>query len=122
MPIEKIVVLVVEDEPILRVFTVAELEDEGFDVLEAANAAEAIDKIERNPNVQLIFTDIDMPGTMDGLRLAAFVRDRWPPIRIIVTSGNHSPAASVLPEDAPFMGKPYDPKEVSRAIRRMIFA
>ncbi|WP_405049301.1 MULTISPECIES: response regulator [unclassified Rhizobium] len=119
MPDSQPVVLVVEDEPFLRLSTVADLEDDGFIVLEASSADEAIEIIEGRPDIQVIFTDIDMPGSMDGLRLAAFVRDRWPPIKIIITSGNNLPGAS-LPRDVPFMGKPYKRQDVTSAIRMII--
>jgi len=110
-------VLVVEDEPLLRLAIVADLEEEGFIVLEASGAAEAIGIIENHPAITLLFTDIDMPGTMDGLLLAAFVRDRWPPIKIIVTSGHCVPDSSQLPIGTPFMSKPYAANEVASAIR-----
>ncbi len=90
MPTDQIVVLVVDDELILRLSISAELEDEGFVVFEAGTADEAIATLERHPEIRLVFTDVDMPGSMDGLKLAAFVRDRWPPIKIIVTSGSAS--------------------------------
>lgn len=64
----------------------------------------------------MIFTDIDMPGTMDGLKLAAFVRDRWPPIKIIVTSGRFIPGAGELPPGVPFVAKPYAFELVIRSI------
>ncbi|WP_342778220.1 response regulator [Mesorhizobium norvegicum] len=82
-----ICVLVVEDEPLIRMDIVDFLLGEGFEVLEAANADEAIDLLEANAQIQIMFTDIDMPGSMDGIKLAAAVRDRWPPVRIVATSG-----------------------------------
>ena len=81
-----ICILVVEDEALLRIDAAETLGAAGFDVLEAGDADQAILLLERNTNIRLIFTDIDMPGSMNGLRLAAAVRDRWPPIRIIATS------------------------------------
>ncbi|MBB3543830.1 response regulator [Rhizobium sp. BK399] len=74
LPRPSATVLVVEDEPLLRLAIVANLQDEGFTVLEASGAAAAIGIIENHPEITLLFTDIDMPGTMDGLLLAAFVR------------------------------------------------
>ncbi|WP_348649017.1 response regulator [Rhizobium sp. P38BS-XIX] len=112
--------LVVEDEPLLRLSMVTELELEGFTVFEAGNAAEAIEIIEANPEIRLLFTDVDMPGTMDGLLLAAFVRDRWPPIKIIVTSGHRLPEDCELPEGSPFMSKPYVVSEVISTIRILV--
>ncbi|EPE96439.1 response regulator [Rhizobium grahamii] len=110
-------VLVVEDEPLLRLAIVADLEEEGFTVFEASGAAEAIGILEKHSDIRLLFTDIDMPGTMDGLLLAAFVRDRWPPIKIIVTSGHRFPEIGQLPTDTPFMSKPYAANDVASAIR-----
>jgi CheY-like chemotaxis protein len=81
-------ILVVEDETFIRLDAVEVLRAAGFDILEAANADEAIQMLERHSDIRLIFTDIDMPGLMNGLKLAAAVRDRWPPVRIIATSGH----------------------------------
>ena len=80
-------VLIVEDEPLVRFCAVQTVEEAGFDVIEAANADEAIAILESRQDIRVVFTDIHMPGSMDGLKLAHAVRDRWPPIKIIVTSG-----------------------------------
>ena len=100
-------VLVVEDEALLLFSIADELKDAGFDVLEAVDAQHALDLLERNPDVKVIFTDINMPGTMDGLALSRFVRSRWPPIKIIVTSGKQRPADPDLPTEGLFVPKPY---------------
>ena len=113
----KIVVLVVEDDPLLRMGIVDHLEDEGFAVLEAANADEAIALLSSNTTIQVLFTDIDMPGEMNGIRLAAAVRDRWPPIKIIVTSGHKLPFANDLPDGAQFFAKPYNPDTIATTLR-----
>ena len=81
------VVLIVEDEPLVRVGACNMIEDAGFEVIEAASADEAIRILESRSDIRVVFTDVHMPGTMDGLRLAHAVRGRWPPIKIIVTSG-----------------------------------
>jgi two-component system, response regulator PdtaR len=81
--------------------------DLGFDVVEAANADDAISLLERRADIRVVFTDIQMPGSMDGLRLVAVIRDRWPPIALLVTSGQASPPASALPLGARFVSKPY---------------
>jgi CheY-like chemotaxis protein len=81
------VVLVVEDEPLIRMNAVTTIENAGIGVLQAASADEAIAILEACPDVRVVFTDVQMPGSMDGLKLAHFVRDRWPPIMIIATSG-----------------------------------
>jgi DNA-binding NtrC family response regulator len=72
--------------------------------------------------MQALFTDIDMPGSMDGLKLAAAVRNRWPPIKIIVTSGHQSIREENLPFDGRFFSKPYDPEKIIGTIREMVAA
>jgi len=115
-----ITVLVVEDEALVRMDIALLLEDEGFQVLEASNADDAISLLDAHPEVRLMFTDIDMPGSMDGLKLAAAVRDRWPPVKIIVTSGHRHMSDDTLPVVGRFFSKPYDPSRVIHAIREMI--
>src|SRR5664279_3394362 len=92
------VVLIVEDEFLLRMGAAEMIGDAGFDVVEAASADEAIAILEARPDIRVIFTDIQMPGSMDGLKLARFVRDRWPPIKIIATSGLVTVKDDDLPE------------------------
>jgi CheY-like chemotaxis protein len=99
---------------------VQSLEDGGFNVLEASNADDAIILLEAHPEVRLMFTDIDMPGSMDGLKLAAAVRNRWPPVQIIVTSGHRAMSDDNLPVVGRFITKPYDPSRVIHAIHEMI--
>jgi DNA-binding NtrC family response regulator len=113
------VVLVVEDEVVLRLMAVAVVESAGFEAIEASNADEAIRILESRDDIRIVFTDIDMPGSMDGMKLAACVRDRWPPVEIIVTSGHIAPENVTLPERGVFFPKPYDPWEVSQTMRRM---
>lgn len=113
-------VLVVEDETFTRMDAVEMLRAAGFDVLEATDADEAIRMLEREPDIRLIFTDIDMPGSMNGLQLAAAVRDRWPPVRIIATSGHFNVQAGDLPADARFITKPYQPAQIVSAIRQLV--
>ena len=84
-------ILVVEDDILLSLDTSEALEDAGYDVIAAANADEAIKVLETRNDIRTIFTDINMPGSMDGLKLAAGVRDRWPPIHVIVTTGMRAP-------------------------------
>ncbi|TCR78636.1 response regulator [Rhizobium sp. BK376] len=115
-----ITVLVVEDEALVRMDIALLLEDEGFHVLEASNADDAISLLDAHPEVRLMFTDIDTPGSMDGLKLAAAVRDRWPPVKIIVTSGHRHMSDDTLPVVGRFFSKPYDPSDVILAIREMI--
>jgi CheY-like chemotaxis protein len=108
----KAVVLIVEDEPILRMSGAAMVEDAGFEPVEASNADEAIRILESRDDIRLILTDIDMPnGSLNGLKLAAAIRRRWPPIEIIVVSGHRVPAGKELPEGSTFYAKPY-PEDV----------
>lgn len=118
----RITVLVVEDEPLMRMDISGALEDGGFLVLEAANADEAIVILLEHTEIQALFTDIDMPGSMDGLMLAIAVRDRWPPIKIIVTSGHQSIREENLPVDGRFFSKPYNPEKIVSTIREMLAA
>ena len=113
-------VLVVEDEALIRFAIADDLREAGFEVLEAATADDAIGILAREPGIRLLFTDIDMPGSMDGLRLLAVVRDRWPPVRIIVTSGKQVPAAAAMPAGSRFVPKPYTAAGVLDAVRSML--
>jgi CheY-like chemotaxis protein len=110
-------VLVVEDELLLRMDAVDMIREAGFDVLEASNADEAILLLEARLDIEIVFTDIDMPGSMNGIRLAHAVRNRWPPIRIIATSGHFKVSDGDLPADVPFLPKPYNPRQVTDAFQ-----
>jgi CheY-like chemotaxis protein len=115
----KPVILVEEDEFLLRMDSVEILEDAGFEVILAANADEAIAILSGRSDVHLIFTDIQMPGSMDGLKLARFVRDRWPPIEIVTTSGHVRAADEDLPAGTVFLPKPYGGGELIAALREL---
>lgn len=117
-----ITVIVVEDETLVRLDIVLSLENEGFIVLEASNADEAINILDTHPEIRLMFTDIDMPGSMDGLNLAAAVRDRWPPVKIIVASGHRQLSDELLPVEGRFFSKPYDHVRVIATVREMLAA
>ncbi len=101
------VVLVVEDDPLLRMNAVDMIEEAGFRAIEAPNADDAIRILEEHSEIRLIFTDIDMPGSMDGLALAHAVANRWPPVRIVATSGHFKVSESDLPNGGQFIPKPY---------------
>ena len=116
----KIAVLVAEDEPFTRLDVVDQLQESGFEVFEATDADRAIAILEANPAIQVLFTDIDMPGSMDGLKLVAAVRDRWPPIRIVVTSGHRAINADALPRESRFFPKPYNVNEIASTMRSMV--
>lgn len=115
----KAIVLVVEDEPILRMLAVDVVEEAGFDVLECADAGEAVAILEARHDIRLVFTDIDMPGGKDGLWLAASIRDRWPPIEVIVTSDKPMPEGWDLPARVIYIPKPFDMQNLTDALRRL---
>ena len=112
----KPLVLVVEDEPILRIANVALIEDLGYATVEAADASEALEILEHRVDIRIVFTDIDMPGGMSGTMLAAAIRERWPPIDIILTSGATIPAAELVPERGLFLEKPVSDRSIERAL------
>ena len=113
------VVLIVEDEFLLRMGAAEMIGDAGFDVVEAASADEAIAILEARPDIRVVFTDIQMPGSMDGLKLAAAIRGRWPPIKIIATSGLVDVRLDDLPEGGRFLPKPYSPEQVVRTLHEL---
>src|ERR1700723_520183 len=113
-------VLVVEDEMLLRMRAVDIVEDAGFTPIEAVNADEAIAILESRSDVDLLFTDIQMPGSMDGLKLAHAVYERWPSIKIILVSGKLTPTDSERPTDSRFFGKPIEVKQMIAEIQEMI--
>ena len=110
------VILLVEDEALIRLATAALLEDAGYTVIEAFDADEAVKILESRSDISAVFTDIIMPGSLNGLRLAHAIRDRWPPIHLLVTSGLNAPAEEEFPGKARFLRKPYAPKHVLKAL------
>ncbi|MCJ2068866.1 response regulator [Methylobacterium sp. J-030] len=119
MPPARSVVLVVEDEPLQRLMAVDLVEEAGFDVVDVAGADEAVLVLESRPDIRVVFTDIDMPGGLDGMRFAATIRDRWPPIELVIVSGRRRPRADELPARGVFFSKPYKKEEITAVIRRM---
>ena len=111
--------LIVEDETLLRWSAVAAAQDAGFCAVEAGSAIEAIAILENRNDIRIVFTDIQMPGSMDGLKLSAFVRKRWPPVRIIVTSGKRLVEITELPDGSMFFAKPYQLDVVTTAMREL---
>jgi CheY-like chemotaxis protein len=114
------VVLVVEDEMLLRMRTVDMVEDAGFTSVEAVDADEAVAILESRSDIALLFTDIQMPGSMNGLKLAHAVHERWPPIKIILVSGQLKLANIDIPADSRFFGKPLEAKEMIVEMQSMI--
>jgi CheY-like chemotaxis protein len=96
------------------------LEDAGYQVLEAQNAEEAITILEAADHVELVFTDIRMPGRMDGLELAAFVHSHWPDVRLLVTSGHIALTDDDIPDGGRFVGKPYDRTRLLSEVRAIV--
>ena len=117
--IRRPVVLIVEDEFLLRMNAAEMIGDAGFNVVEAGNADDAIAILEARPDIRVVFTDIQMPGSMDGLKLAQFVRGRWPPIKIVATSGFVNVGDDDLPEGSRFLPKPYRPEQIVAALREL---
>jgi CheY-like chemotaxis protein len=115
----KPVVLVVEDEPLLRMNTVDMVEEAGFPTLEAANAKQAIQLLENRSDIKIILSDIDMPPGMNGMALVAMVRRRWPPVAIILVSGHVASAEVVIPDGGKFFSKPVRPAELVATLEQM---
>jgi two-component system, response regulator PdtaR len=115
-------VLIVEDEFIIALSAAEAMRKAGFETLEASNADDAVAILERRSDIDVVFTDIRMPGSMDGLRLAHCVRDRWPPMKIIVTSGHHVCRDGDLPAGGLFIAKPYSDQTLAMALERLLAA
>lgn len=115
----KDLVLVVEDELLIRMNSADMIRDFGFDVIEAMDADHAVSLLESVPGIRVVFTDIQMPGSMDGLLLAAVVRDRWPPVALLITSGKLHPAGEDMPTEARFIQKPYSPWQLKEQLRQL---
>jgi CheY-like chemotaxis protein len=114
-------VLVVEDEVLVRLHAVSLLEDAGFSTLQAGSADEAIILLEARKDIRIVFTDINRPGSMDGdgLRLAHAIRHRWPPIELVLTSGHAPVDDDNMPERGLFLGKPYGGPELVLTVRSL---
>ena len=112
-------VLVVEDEPLLLLMAGDIVGDAGLEAILVPNADEAIRILESRDDISIVFTDVRMPGSMDGIRLAAAVRNRWPPIKLVVVSG-HLTADADLPQGARFFRKPYASDEIISALRQLV--
>jgi len=111
---------VVEDDALIRLAALDIVSDAGFEAVDARNADEAIQILEARPDISLVFTDIEMPGTMDGIKLVHYIRDRWPPIHLIVASGRAIVVESELPAGARFFSKPYDHHAIANEIKRAL--
>ena len=114
------VVLVVEDTALIRMGAVDIVRTAGYEALEAQDADEAIRILESRDDIDLVFTDVQMPGTMDGLKLSHYIRDRWPPVRIMVASGMAILEESSLPTGSRFFTKPYNDSAIADAMARLL--
>src|SRR3954463_2032514 len=117
MIIVKPVVLIVEDEALVRLVAAMMLQDAGFDTLEADTAEDALKLMEQHDDVCVLFSDIQLPGGMDGLRLARTVHDRWPDVGLLLTSGGVNIRRDQIPDQGTFLPKPYDADEMVEAVR-----
>jgi CheY-like chemotaxis protein len=119
-PLRRTTILVVENEAMVRMELAAQLTDFGLRVLVAIDADEAIELLDAHQDIDLLLTDVTMPGSMDGVRLAHHVRDRWPPIKIIVTSGRPGTGLNDLPLGSTFFPKPYAPETLRAAVTSLL--
>jgi two-component system, response regulator PdtaR len=120
MPEGKSVVLVVEDEPIIRMEALDFVSAAGFEAVEAASTDDAIRILKSRSDIHLVFTDIGLPGSMDGVKLAHYIAGRWPPIKLVVASGNMIVEQSQLPIGAKFFPKPYQHGAIVKALIEML--
>ena len=119
-PLLQSTVLVVEDDEVLRMCAAEVVADAGFTPVEAANADEAVAILESRSDIALVFTDIQMPGSMDGLELARTVHDRWPAIKIILVSGRVELSERERPVNSRFFQKPFAMKQMIEGLQDMI--
>jgi CheY-like chemotaxis protein len=116
----KPVVLVVEDSTIIRMGAIDLVVSAGYEALEARDADEAIRILESRSDIDLVFTDVQMPGTMDGFKLSHYIRERWPPVKLLVASGKAILEESSLPAGSRFFSKPYDDHAITDAMARLL--
>jgi two-component system, response regulator PdtaR len=110
------VILIVEDEVLAGEYLEFVLQKAGYEVVNTASAEEAIAVLEHRRDISLIITDINLPGLMNGLKLAAAVKDRWPPINIIIVTGYSAPESDEIPAGSLFVAKPYDAQKMVAAV------
>jgi CheY-like chemotaxis protein len=115
----QIFVLVVEDDPILLWLAMDVVAEAGYEGIEARNADEAIQILEARTDIRIVFTDVEMPGTLDGIKFAQAVRGRWPPIELIIVSGWTKLSDQDIPERGRFFSKPYKPEEIIEALHQL---
>ncbi|MEN3793669.1 response regulator [Fulvimarina sp. MAC3] len=113
-------VLVVEDDPLLRMDAVDIVEDAGYRAYEAANADEAVELLSEHPSVRVLFTDVEMPGSMNGIELAERVHRQFPDMGIIIVSGHPRITKATLPINADFFAKPYPVDRFTETLDRVV--
>ncbi|AOW25676.1 histidine kinase [Sphingomonas melonis TY] len=118
-PLSRHPVLIIEDEPILRIEAIDMVEHAGFEAVEATNIEDAIHILETRTDIRIVYMDLDMPRSIKGIEIAAAIRDRWPPIEIILTAASFSKADLDLPVRTVFFSKPVRHREIVAAMRRM---
>ena len=117
---KKGVVLVVEDHILLQMAALDLVESAGFEGVGASNADEAISILEVRQDIKIVLTDVEMPGTMDGVRLAHFIRERWPPVHLIIVSGKAVLQESHMPTGTKFYSKPYEDETIIAELQRLM--
>jgi len=124
MPLEesKIILLLVEDEALIRMHGIDILESAGFIVFEACNADEAVIILDKYNEIRLIFSDVDMPGSMNGLELLELAHLRWPKIRLLLTSGHRRLKDDSLPGQGKFLPKPWSEEALVNKVRSLLVA
>lgn len=115
-----VVALIVDDEALLRMVMDEVLTDGGFQVIEARNADIAVEMLEANPDVRVLVTDVEMPGTLNGFALARMVRARWPSMGIVICSGRSFPKEGDLPHGVHFLGKPFQQSVLLAIVHRLV--
>jgi len=118
--VQKAAVLVVDDEALVRMYAVDVLCDAGHAVYEAGSAAEALEVLQAHPEIGVLFTDINMPGHLDGLDLARMVHARNPGVHLILTSGRLRPPAEAIPDEGRFLPKPYAGEAVTSLVNQLM--
>jgi CheY-like chemotaxis protein len=113
-------ILVVEDEPLVRDLNLDILQEAGFRLIDASDADEAFEILKRRPDVEVVLTDVDMPGSMNGFEFARLVAQGWPDVKILVISGKMRPEPGDLPEGSAFMAKPYRPNELVAELGHLV--
>jgi two-component system, response regulator PdtaR len=114
------VVVIAEDEALLRMTAADILDEAGYETIQAADADAALAILKCRPDVSVLFTDIQMPGPLDGLELARLVHERWPEVLLLITSGNTFPPRGAIPDDGRFLRKPYRAAEIVGQIDELV--